>query len=364
MSPADSYRIAYYITGHGFGHAARSRAIIDLLAARGVTVYVRTGADPKFFADVPGVRLHREQFDVGSIQRDGLNVDVRATLEAYADLLPRQEEVVAREAALLREEGVRLVVSDIVPVAFEIAAAAGLPSIAASHFTWDWIYEPYIQAYPQYAYLRQAIRENYGKASLALQMPFAHEFDQFRVVEPIPLVVRALTQSRQEVRMAFEVPAGDRLAVLSMGGMDWGGTPLEALAAKAGWVFVLPPDMAALAADTPNFRTVPATYQGFHNLTAAADLMIAKAGGVTVSECIAYRTPLLCTFRNDFREDELLRPALARYAHARTFDKDEFEQGAWIALIDSFVAEEARWEPIDTGGAAVATEKIMSWLGI
>jgi len=181
-------------------------------------------------------------------------------------------------------------------------------------------------------------------------------------VEPIPLIVRRVTHTRAAMRAAFDVPDGAKLAVLSMGGMAWGTSPLKALRALRGWVFVLPPDMTALAGDAPNFRAVPPGYAHFHDLTAASDLVIAKAGGVTVSECIAYQVPLIYTFRENFREDELLRPALETYAHARFFEKAAFEQGAWIEAIEPFMAEAPRWRPLATDGAAVMTAKITAWL--
>ena len=330
MTSPSSPAIAFYVTGHGFGHAARSKPILDRLAASGARLYLRSGADPKFFASVPGLDLHREHYDVGSVQADGLNVDPLESLRQYAAIHAQREAIIAREAAFVRQAGVQLVVSDVTPLAFDIATAAGVPAIASSHFTWDWIYEPYVALHPEYAWLLDAIRASYAQATLALEMPFAHDFGVFPRVAQIPLVVRTRTFSRAEIRAAFDVPEGKRLAVLSMGGMDWGTSPLDTLRAHREWVFVLPPDVADLVRGEPNLRAVPPAYPHFHDLTAAADLLIAKAGGVTVSECIAFHTPLICSFRNDFREDELLRPALAEYAHARVYAKAAFEAGAWL----------------------------------
>ncbi len=213
-------------------------------------------------------------------------------------------------------------VSDITPLAFDFAAAAGLPSVGSSHFTWDWIYEPYVALHPDYHWLLGAIRESYARATLALEMPFAHDFSVFPRVERIPLVVRALTFTRDQIRAAFGVPEGKRLAVLSMGGMDWGEAPLAALRAHADWVFVLPPDRAALAEREPNLRAVPPDYRHFHDLTAARRL--ADRQGGRRDRLGVHRLPdaadLLLPQRTS-REDELLRPALAEYAHARLYDK-------------------------------------------
>lgn len=365
--PPVSPRIAFYLTGHGFGHAARMKPVIDRLATMGVTLYIRSGTNPKFFAYQPELHFHREHYDVGAVQRDGLNVDVLATLEQAAAIHADRDEIIAREVAFLREQGVHLIVSDITPLAFDIASKLGIPSIGISHFTWTWIYEPYVEQYPEYAYLVDSMRESYGKATLALQMPFAHNFDEFPFVEPIPLIVRERVQPDDAVRAEFGVPDGARIAALSMGGMDWGASPLDALRQKTDWVFILPPDMAVLAGGTGrngsgNFRAVPDDYLHFQDISGAADLVIAKAGAGTLYECITYHTPLIYTFRNDFREEELLRPAIEMFVHSHYVDKAAFESGAWIEAIDSLVNRDTPLPAIATNGAEIATNRIMAVL--
>src|SRR3990172_9059702 len=185
--PSTEMNIAFYVSAHGFGHAAREQAVIGALAARGARVYVRSAAPGKFFTSAAD--HHSERYDIGLIQHDPLTVDVRASFQWYADFLARQEALVAREAAFVRERDIRLIASDMPPVAFEVAEAAGVPSVAVTHFTWDWVYAPYLEAYPDFRYVIAAITAAYGKATLALQMPFAHPFPMFRRVQPVPLVI-------------------------------------------------------------------------------------------------------------------------------------------------------------------------------
>jgi len=360
-----SPRIAFYISAHGFGHASRMKPVIERVIAAGAAVFIRSAAHPKFFADVAGtspgqLHVHCASVDVGAVQADGLSVDARATLERYAALNARRGAIIEAESRFLADQGVDLVVGDIPPLAFAIAAAAGVPSIAASHFTWDWIYEPYVARYPEYAGLLDAIRADYAQATLALQMPFAHDFGMFRQVEPIPLIVRERVHSDEAVRALFAVPPGARLAVLSMGGMRWGRTPLEPLHDVEDWVFVLPPDMGDLASRGGNFRAVPEDFAHYHDLPGAADLVIAKAGAVTVSECITYRTPLIYTCRDDFRENDLLRRALDAHARARFIARPAFEAGAWMAELAAFDRLEGSWRPLPHNGAAVAADRILT----
>ena len=159
--------IAFYISGHGFGHAARQQTILRILAGQGIPVYVRTPAPHKFF-DFPNVSYHDSRYDIGLIQPDSLTVDVPATVQWYQEFLGRQAALIETEVAFIGETGVQVVVSDMPPIAFEIAYAAGIPSLACTHFTWDWVYSAYAAKYPEIVPIVDALRESYGKATLAL----------------------------------------------------------------------------------------------------------------------------------------------------------------------------------------------------
>lgn len=353
--------IVYYISSHGYGHAARQQAVIRLLSERGIPVYVRTAAPQKFFA-FPGVHYHRAHYDIGVIQPGTLQVDPAATLHWYQRFLQEQEALVTEEAAFLQAQNVGLVVSDMPPVAFEIAARAGLPSVALTHFTWDWVYTHYLDACPAFAPVIERIRASYGRATLALQLPFAHEFDMFPRVEPSPLIINAATRPREQARAEMHVPPAARMALLTMGGHDWAFAGLQGLYERTGWVFLVTPGAWPQVAGHPAFRLIPDDYDGYHNLIAAADIVVGKAGGSTVAECIGHRTPFLYTLNADWRENELLHDALCRFANSRFVEKHEFERGDWAHLLDELVTQPFTWPRIATNGAEAAAARLCELL--
>src|SRR5688572_21143697 len=144
-------QIAYYISSHGFGHAARQQAVIRELVKRGAVVHVRTAAPQKFFKHAAS--YHQQRYDIGIIQPDALTYDVAASFAWLADFLQNKDSIIAQEVAFIREKGIQLVVVDMPQIAFDIAEAAGVPSVLVSHFRWDWVYEHYMAAFPQYHYL-------------------------------------------------------------------------------------------------------------------------------------------------------------------------------------------------------------------
>lgn len=350
--------IVLYVSSHGFGHAARQQAVVEALAAQGAQVYVRTAAPAKFFRAARA--YHAQHYDIGLIQPDALRIDVAASLRWYAEFLKRQPAIIAEEAAFVRQIGARAILSDMPPIACEIAAAARLPCAVATHFTWDWVYSGYMDAYPQYRYIVASIRASYYKATVALQMPFAHAFDMFAHVEPVPLVVNRVTQSRAEICALLDIPPESHIALLSMGGMAWGDSDLSPLRALDGWYFLAMPGAWEQLQDLPHARLIPTEFEGYHNLIAAADVVVGKAGGSTVAECIAHRTPFIYTLRAGYTENTLLHDALQRHAHAYYIPAPQFERGAWVDALHDAVMRPFNWPPMPTDGAEVIAHRVLA----
>ena len=150
--------IAFYISGHGFGHASRSVTVINALRERrpGLPVLVCTNAPPTLITPsvTEPVTLRALECDTGLAQIDSLRADEAGSLRRAAAFHADLPDKARREADVLRAYGVRLVVGDIPPLAFAAAAAAGLKSVAVANFTWDWIYE----GFPEYDVLIAGMR--------------------------------------------------------------------------------------------------------------------------------------------------------------------------------------------------------------
>src|SRR5439155_6039006 len=121
-------QIAFYISGHGLGHASRDIEVItEILARRADTrIVVRTEA-PRWLFDTAGpqrLELAPLQADTGVAQIDSLQVDEAETARRAAEFYRRFELRVDEEASWLRETGATIVVGDIPPLAFAAAARA------------------------------------------------------------------------------------------------------------------------------------------------------------------------------------------------------------------------------------------------
>lgn len=354
--------IAFYVSAHGFGHAARQQAVIRLLAQKGVRVYVRSAAPQKFFAAAH--HYHAERYDIGMINPGTLEVDAAATLAAYADFMQRQPHIIAREVAFIQEHAIQLVAVDMPPVACAIAEAAGTPSVVITHFTWDRVYKHYIHDFPQYQFVLEQIRADYGRAMLALQIqiPLPHEFDMFRQVEPIPGVANTVTKSREAIRAEFDVPDSHRIGLLSMGGSEWGKTDIRALRDMENWTFLMIPSAYEQVKGLSHVRCVPMDYPDYHNLIAAADVLVGKAGGSTVAEVIAHRTPMIYTLNDNWFENDLMEASLQRYCNSLCLPRADFERGVWVHHLEEIVTRAYSWQDVPMNGAEVAADRLLAML--
>ena len=357
--------IAYYISSHGYGHAARQQAVIKELSQRGLSIYVRTATPEKFFKSATDI--HQQRYDIGMIQHDALHYDIPASLQWMAEFLSAQEALIQQEITFIQQNDIRLIVSDMPPIACEIASRVGIPSVVLTHFTWDWVYEHYTGDYPQYQHVVEQIREQYNKATLALQMqlPIPHAFDMFPNVEPIPLIYNATSQSRAEVRAKFDIPDNVPMILLSMGGHSWGDSNIRALKSLKSAIFLVMPSAWEQVQDIATyFRQVPMGYDDYHNLIAHADVIVGKAGGSTVAEVLGHQTPMIYTLPDkiQWRESGLLSATLREYTSAEYVPMADFMAGAWIDCLPDFLSKKHHWAEIERDGVRQTARTLLECL--
>ncbi|CAI0388032.1 unnamed protein product [Linum tenue] len=223
---------AYYVTGHGFGHATRVVEVARHLIDAGHLVHVVTAApDYVFTSEIqsPNLFLRRVLLDCGAVQSDALTVDRLASLEKYSQtaVIPR-ESILASEVAWLKSIKADLVVSDVVPIACRAAADAGIRSVCITNFSWDFIYADYVMAAGHHhRSIILQIAEDYSHCEFLIRLPGFCPMPAFRDVVDVPLVVRRLHKSREEVRKELGVGDDVKLLIFNFGGQPAGWTLKE-----------------------------------------------------------------------------------------------------------------------------------------
>ncbi|PQM34291.1 hypothetical protein Pyn_29605 [Prunus yedoensis var. nudiflora] len=259
---------AYYVTGHGFGHATRVVEVVRHLILAGHDVHVVTGApDFVFTSEIESPRLfiRKVLLDCGAVQADALTVDRLASLAKYSEtaVVPRAS-ILKTEVEWLNSIKADLVVSDVVPVACRAAADAGIRSVCVTNFSWDFIYAEYVMAAgSNHRSIVWQIAEDYSHCEFLIRLPGYCPMPAFRDVVDVPLVVRRVRRSRKEVRQELGIEDDVKLVILNFGGQP-AGWKLKEEFLPPGWLCLvcggsdtqeLPPNFIKLAKDayTPDF---------------------------------------------------------------------------------------------------------------
>jgi len=327
--------IAYYISGHGLGHSARSAAIIQHLP-EDLALEIKTVAPEWFFRqelDRP-FDLHPERFDCGALQGDTYSVDREATLRTCAEITQNNKNKLESEAEWLKTIGVRLVVADVPSFPLVAARAAGIPAVAIANFTWVEIYRPYLKDFPQYRQMVDELENEYAQADLAFVTPLDLPMNRFKKMRRVPLVARQGEPQREAMTKAFGLDVSRKWVLVYPGNLGfpfpWG---------SLGQFDEI--DFLTFHSDTGSPDNVLALEQGLfrhEDVVASVDAVAAKPGYGMVGECIANRTPLLYTDRDDFIEYEALDRALQDWGGAVRINRQEFSTGAWAEGLEQTLA--------------------------
>ena len=283
-------RCKVYATDEGFGPLVRQSAVIEELqrldpgleivfqththldAARGLLSNV------EFIDRFNNITWHK--------QADG-SPDVAAIRAAYVDYEARSDALIELES---REFAYDFVISDFVCEAFEVARRHDVPAFGIAHFTWDWFFSKLFPV-PLSTAVLDRLHDFSARANSLYFPPFTPREILGRyhaLAKQVPLVVRTheapLTPRMRSGRMkVLVIDSGSRLLREHM---------LRALrncGELPDFHFFLP---AGLEIDAPNVSAIPAGDLYIDHIP-HMDLVIARAGFNTISECIAFRKPML-----------------------------------------------------------------------
>ena len=139
--------IAYYITGHGLGHATRSLLVLEYLLSRGFHVHVISAIKKSFFESYlrpsfdGSLSCHQRSLDSGAVQEHSLKVNALVTLRKYySEIYEHREKMIDDEAAFLRVNNIDIAFVDATPIACAAAKKANSKCVLLTNFTWDVIY--------------------------------------------------------------------------------------------------------------------------------------------------------------------------------------------------------------------------------
>lgn len=369
-----SQTLAYFVSSHGFGHAARAAAVIDHLCRLRTELRIElfTGTPRWFFEQSLGGQVMSERIryrswstDVGLVQETALAEDLRATVQRLESWLPLRSDAVHGAAEAVRSCHAEMVVADISPLGLRVAQELGLPSVLVENFTWDWIYRGYGE--PALLPFADTLEPVFDGASLRLRTtPFCGEpraeSSEIRILPP---VARSARLSRSQMRRTLEARDDAALVLVTMGGVPWKFEDLESHLRKH------PTDgpeiqlVVAGGADTPtrlgNAFLIPHRSEFYHpDLVQAADAVIGKLGYSTVAEVARTGCRLGYVARPRFPESPELEGWVKRHLSCLRLDAEQLVDGTWLDVLPSLLQKPS--SPQQQDGAEPAAHSILRLL--
>jgi UDP-N-acetylglucosamine:LPS N-acetylglucosamine transferase len=349
-------RIAYFVSGHGFGHAARAAAVMA----------ATTSLDPaiqfEIFTDIPSWffedsllspwRLHEMKTDIGLVQRSPFEEDLATTVGLLIDFVPFHSTTLSRLARRLKKLRCLAVVCDIAPLGIIAARQAGLPSVLVENFTWDFLYTGHQQLVDRCSRQIDYLTKIFRSVDYHIQtQPVCVRNETAVAVDPVS---RQQQQSLEEVRQRLTLSANSPMVLVTTGGIPLNYEFLDQLARHKHVSFVLPGTGRNMTR-RGNLIQLPHR-SGFHHpdLVYASDAVIGKLGYSTLAEAYAAGKPFGYIPRRYSNENQSLESFASANLCTLSIEPDEFITGAWISRIDDILSLPRSTRDRNNGSGQVA----------
>ncbi|MFZ6018815.1 MAG: glycosyltransferase family protein [Chloroflexota bacterium] len=359
-------KISAVISPHGFGHASRAVAVIQSLhrTIPNCQFDVITTVPEWFFKDSLKVEEYHYiafETDVGVVQHSPFVEDLPGTVDRLKGFVPFGNQKVEYLANLMKERKTDLVLCDISPLGIAAANRANIPSILVENFTWDWIYEGYLDLEPRLRDFIQPLREAFGNASIHIQTEPVCEYKPAHLVtQPVSRLPRT---PRDEMRQSLGVSPHQPLVLITMGGIPHLLKQLQPLHNFSEVVFVIP-GASERYEQWGNLLLLPHHHPYYHpDLVNASDVVVGKLGYSTIAEAYHSGVPYLYIPRNHFRETSPLAAFVERELNGLRVEEQDFYNGRWLDRLPPILSL-ARKERERLNGSAQIAEWIAEKLGL
>jgi hypothetical protein len=282
-------RTKVFISDEGFGPIVRQSAIIDELLKMMPKLNVELQLYNHFEEAkhiIPGISYKRKFNNIIWHKKSDGSPDMKAIQDYFSGYTKLSDIYINDE---LKDEPPNFIISDFVCEAFEIAKQQNIPSFGVSHFTWDWFFSKMYPT-PLTTSLLNRFMAQATMADMLFFPPFTpkeiiHHYRD-KVVE-VPFIVRKqrpepieIHDGKPNILIMDSGSAVNKLAMIKIA---------DKLTDLTDYHFYLP---HGLTLEGENITHLPKN-KLLVDYIGSMDLVISRAGFNTITECIAYRTPML-----------------------------------------------------------------------
>ncbi|MEJ2729412.1 MAG: hypothetical protein P8185_13045 [Deltaproteobacteria bacterium] len=331
-------RIAYFISPHGFGHAARAASVMEALAE------IESSLQFDIFTTVPdwffsqsnsfAFQYHRLESDIGLVQKTPFQEDLPATVQKLKEFLPFNQARIAEVAEKIGHLNCKLVICDIAPMGIRIAQKAGVPSVLIENFTWDWIYQGYAEE--EFKVFNVYLESIFAEATYHIQtQPICKPDKVDLTAGPAS---RKIKHPSRQIRQSLKLPDSCKVIMITAGGVPKSYGFIDKLKNQTDFHFVI-----SGASNSENIQNnlvlLPENSGYFHpDLINAADAVVGKIGYSTIAEIYQAGVPFGYSARARYRESKPLVDFVENHLCGLAIGEAEFQAGDWVHRLHDLLA--------------------------
>jgi hypothetical protein len=320
--------LAYYISGHGYGHYARSIPVLKQLASD-FNLYIKSEVPEFLFQQHLDINHCLQPVDVGCKHSNSLNIDSNETFKSFKTFQSSSSARVETEINWLQENQIALVLSDIASMPLKAAHELGIPAILIGNFTWHDIYS-HLSGAGEHKHLLRDLEEEYACADLQV-LPQCH-FQQSlaKKTQEVGFLAEKGQDIRKDLEHYLDIPfAGKTLVFVYLGTYGTRSVLWEKLAQHKDCLYLT---RDPIENKVSNLYLLDDRFS-FPDLIASVDLVCTKGGYSTLGSAFASHKPIITCERKDFYEFKAIREYLQKSRTGVIVDDDNFYQGNWQADI-------------------------------
>ena len=351
------HRIAYFISPHGFGHAARAASVMEAIFEIDTSIRfeIFTTVPSWFFEDSLSVPFayHSLLTDVGMVQDSPLREDLGKTIQHLDDFLPFEPSMIGSLSRHLKALKCELIICDIAPMGILAAQGAGIPSVLVENFTWDWIYEGYESSNEQMSNYVDYLRSIYDSVSYHIQ---TEPVCLYRKPDLLTLPVsRRVKRPDYKIRKQLRIPTNKKAVLITMGGIQERYAFIKDLTNQTDVCFIIPGGSQTMEW-SDNLVLLPFHSDLYHpDLVNASDAVIGKVGYSTLAEVYHAGVPFGYILRPSFRESKKLADYIERKMPGIAIEEADFHSGDWITQLPKLLSLERTQRSGPNGSEQIAT---------
>ncbi|MEN4012770.1 MAG: hypothetical protein ROW48_12090 [Bellilinea sp.] len=360
-------KIAAIISSHGFGHAARTAAVISAIQKRypNIGFEIITIVPEWFFCEsLPPDSYHYYPFesDIGVMQITPLLEDLPGTVDRLKSFLPFENQRVDFLANYFQQCGCSAVLCDIAPVGIAAARKANVPSVLIENFTWDWLYAGYLDQEPRLKIFLRPLAEVFASSDYHIQTEPVCERSMNADITVHP-VARYPRRTRLQTREFLGLEMQQPVVLISMGGVAQDLRSLRKMTHDKEVVYLIPGG-SDVERREGNLLLLPHHHRYYHpDLVQASDLVVGKLGYSTIAEAYHAEIPYLYIPRNHFRETAPLASFVEKELGGAPITEAVFFEGNWSDHIAAMLARPLQPQKRINGAEQIA-DFLIEKLGI